>query len=114
MAKFIREFKGNFDEVVEFSKNTVLDNSTSSTLEDEVFYNVNDVKIGVLVFERYSITGGNRLSLTLTIVGFEDEIKLSAITSGGSQGIFLKINTLGEQEFLTEYVGEIVKYIESL
>lgn len=84
MAKFIREFKGNFDEVVEFSKNTVLDNSASSTLEDEVFYNVNDVKIGVLVFERYSITGGNRLSLTLTIVGFEDEIKLSAITSGGS------------------------------
>ncbi|NLW42439.1 MAG: hypothetical protein GXY89_04805 [Tissierellia bacterium] len=113
MAKFIRDFKGNFNEVIEFSKNVILDSSMSSSLEDEVFYNVNNVKIGVMVFERYSITGGNRLSLTLTVVGFEDEIEITAITSGGSQGIFFKINTIGEEEFLTEYAKKLVKYIEN-
>ncbi len=114
MAKLVREFKGNFDEVVDFSKLAILNNSISASLEDEVFYNVNDVRIGVIVFERYSITGGNRLTLTLTVTEYNGEIKLTAITSGGSQGVFMKINTVGEEDFLINYAKELVNYIESL
>ena len=39
--------------------------------------------------------GGNRLSMTLTLVGDGEDLFLSAITSGGSQGMFFKFNTWG-------------------
>ena len=52
------------------------------------------------VYERYSWSGGNRLSMTLTLVGDGEDLFLSAITSGGSQGMFFKFNTWGEEFFL--------------
>ena len=56
------------------------------------------------VFERYSFWGGNRLSLTITL--YQDygdpRIYASAITAGGSQAMFFKMNTLGEEAFLEE------------
>ena len=49
------------------------------------------------------MVGGNRLSLTLTLFQNADSpIRLSAITSGGSQAVFFKVNTLGEETFLDE------------
>ena len=54
----------------------------------------------VRVYERYSMTGGNRLSMTLTLVGDGDKIYLSGITAGGSQGMLFKFNTFGEEAFL--------------
>ncbi len=52
------------------------------------------------VFERYSVMGGNRLSLALTMFQNGDSpIRLSAITAGGSQAVFFKVNTLGEDPF---------------
>ena len=43
---------------------------------------------------------GNRVSLTLTLLSDGNEIHLSGITSGGSQAMFFKINTVGEEAFL--------------
>ena len=49
------------------------------------------------------MVGGNRLSLTLTLFQNADSpIRLSAITAGGSQAVFFKVNTLGEETFLDE------------
>ena len=45
--------------------------------------------------------GNNRVSLSVTLFQNGDEgIHLSAITSGGSQAVFFKINTWGEEAFL--------------
>lgn len=45
--------------------------------------------------------GGNRVSLNVTLFQVGDgPVELSAITSGGSQAMFFKINTLGEEAFL--------------
>ena len=46
------------------------------------------------------MTGGNRLSLTLTLLGQGEDLFLSAIAAGGSQGMFLKLNAFGEEAFL--------------
>ena len=54
----------------------------------------------VRVYERYSWSGGNRLSMTLTLVGDGEKLYLSGITAGGSQGVWLKVNTWGEEAFL--------------
>ena len=58
------------------------------------------VRVAVRVYERYSFGGGNRVSMTLTLAGDGEDLFLSAITAGGSQGMIFKINTLGEESFL--------------
>lgn len=40
------------------------------------------------------------MSMSVTLFQAEDTIKLSAITSGGSQAMFFKMNTFGEETFL--------------
>ncbi len=60
-----------------------------------------DARCSVRVFERYSYAGGNRVSMNVTL--FQNAggpIYLSAITSGGSQAMLFKMNTLGEEAFL--------------
>ena len=52
------------------------------------------------VFERYSYFGNNRVSLSVTLFENGEEVYLSAVTSGGSQAMFFKINTMGEEAFL--------------
>ena len=52
-------------------------------------------------FERYSYFGGNRLSLNLTLFqAGNGPVQLSAITAGGSEAVFFKVNTIGEEAFL--------------
>ncbi len=63
------------------------------------------------MFERYSMAGGNRLSLTIVLYQEEEgPICVTGITAGGSQALFWKINTWGEGSFLdklTELLGRI-------
>ena len=100
MAKYERRLNGNFDEISMKIENEILAASSSATLEDETWFHSSDSRCAVKVFERYSAFGGNRVSLTVTIFEDKDAITVSGITSGGSQAIFLKMNTLGEETFL--------------
>ncbi|MBQ5905147.1 MAG: hypothetical protein IIW88_04700, partial [Clostridia bacterium] len=69
--------------------------------EDSSDFTIGDVRCSVRVFERYSYMGKNRVSLSITLLQVgSNPIQLSAITSGGSQAMLFKINTLGEESFL--------------
>ena len=46
--------------------------------------------------------------MSLTLVGGNGRYYLSVITSGGSQGLFFKINTWGEEAFL-ETIEEVLE-----
>ena len=59
------------------------------------------------MYERYSMAGGNRVSLNVTLVGKGQELFLSGITSGGSRAMFLKLNTWGEETFLEELIRAV-------
>lgn len=75
--------------------------SSTASYEGGSEYVVDGVRCAVRVFERYSMLGGNRVSLNLTLIGREEDLFLSAITSGGSQAVLFKLNTLGEESFLS-------------
>ena len=100
MAKFECTITGDFDQVLDRLHEGVLSGSASASYEDGSDYTAGDVRCAVRVYERYSWSGGNRVSMNLTLVGRGRELFLSAITSGGSQAMFFKINTLGEEAFL--------------
>ena len=100
MAKLEKRIHGNFDTVLAMLDDSILSRSMSATLEDSSDFEADGVRCAVRVYERYSWTGGNRLSMSLTLFGSGSELQLSAITSGGSNAMFFKMNTIGEDAFL--------------
>ena len=101
MAKMERTLHGDFNEILGRIENGIMRGSVSASLEDSSDFSDGSSRCSVRVFERYSALGSNRVSLSVTLFeGRDGTIHLSAITSGGSQAMFFKINTFGEQVFL--------------
>lgn len=108
MAKYEVTLHGNFGNVINTLHNEIMSGSLSASFEDSSSYSVDGVRVEVRVYERYSWSGNNRLSLTITLIGKGTTLKLSAITAGGSSGLFFKVNTWGEEAFLGK-VREVVE-----
>lgn len=101
MAKFETTVRGDFSQVLRKITDGILNGSFTASLEDSSDFRSGDARCSVRVFERYSYMGSNRVSLSVTVFqNGSDPIKISAITSGGSQAMFFKVNTLGEEAFL--------------
>lgn len=100
MAILEKKFRGDFDALLKKVEKAVLDGSASATLEETADYTTPQGRCSVRVFERYSYAGGNRVSMNVTLFQAGEEIHLCAITSGGSQAMFFKVNTWGEETFL--------------
>lgn len=101
MAKLERRVNEDFSRLLQRINDGILNGSVSATLEDTSDFRSGTAKCSVRVYERYSYMGGNRVSMTVTLFQNGDEpVCVSAITSGGSQAMFFKMNTLGEEAFL--------------
>lgn len=102
MAKLERSINENFDQLLLNIESGILNSSMSASLEESSDFRSGSARCSVRVFERYSYTGGNRVSMSVTLFqnGEDDPVQLSAITAGGSQAVFFKINTWGEEAFL--------------
>ncbi len=101
MAKLEQTLYGNFNTILNKIESGIVNGSMSASLEESSDFRSGEARCSVRVFERYSWAGNNRVSLSVTLFQNGDEgIHLSAITSGGSQAVFFKINTWGEEAFL--------------
>ena len=102
MAKLEMTLRGDFYVVLQDITDAILNGSISASQEDSSEIRTQHSRMGVYVFERYSFWGSNRVSLTLTLLqnSGDDLIYASAITAGGSQAIFFKMDTWGEETFL--------------
>ena len=101
MAKLEKRLFGNFDQWIGKIEEGILNGSKSASLEEYSDFKSGEARCSVRVFERYSYAGSNRVSLNVTLFQGEDEkIYISAISTGGSQAMFFKFNTIGEEAFL--------------
>lgn len=110
MAKYEAELTGNFYEILEAVNDAVISNSASATLEDKSDFSFDNAVCAVRVYERYSYSGSNRVSMNITLLNADGRIFITVITSGGSQGMFLKFNTFGESAFLDTIISTIERY----
>ena len=110
MAKYEKRLRGNFDELLDWLHESITKSSISASYEDGSDITIEQVKLATRVYERYSMIGGNRVSLNITLLGNEQELFISAITSGGSKAIFFKINTFGEDAFLELLIKAVETY----
>lgn len=109
MAKYRNRLTGDFNRIRDHIKREILSTSTSASLEEEETIYKGDIKIAVLTFERYSYSGGNRLSLNVVIVGDGTTVDIVGTSTGGSNGLFMKFNTWGEDAFLEKLKQAINK-----
>jgi len=110
MAKYTAQLTGDIKEFSSYLEQQILESSMSASLEDSHWFHAGDVTCVTQVFERYSYAGNNRVSMNVTIVARGSVIDLVGITAGGSQAIFFKINTWGEETFLEKLVEAVENY----
>ena len=110
MAQFTVHLTGRFDDLVGYIEEAAAHGSATASLEGREDLTCGNVRCAVRVFERYSFLGGNRLSLGVTVFGTDGDIQLTAVTSGGSQAMFFKVNTFGEGAFLEKFRAQIDAY----
>ncbi|MBQ3201809.1 MAG: hypothetical protein IJB22_07810 [Clostridia bacterium] len=105
MAKYETRLHGSFDSVLNALHDGIMNASSTASFEDASMCRMGDTRVAVRVYERYSAMGSNRVSMAVTLVGNGEELFLSAITSGGSQAMFFKVNTFGESAFLDTLIA---------
>ena len=110
MAKYETELRGDFNEILYSINEAIMSHSSSATLEDKSDFSTENSICAVRVYERYSYSGGNRVSMNITLLKSDGRIFVTVITSGGSQAMFFKINTLGESSFLDLVTSALNKY----
>lgn len=111
MANYKKTFQGNFDDILAFCNRTLIDGSASLTEEESCDYTIEGCRTAVRVYERYSMIGENRVSMTLVLSGYQNRLHIFIATTGGSQAVFWKINTWGEESFLDTLAGPLDNYI---
>ena len=110
MAKYERSLTGDFDGFLNHLHNAITQGSASASFEDGSDRTFGQTRLAVRVYERYSMAGGNRVSLNISVLGHDNQLFVSAITSGGSQALFFKINTWGESTFLDQCINAVESY----
>ena len=69
MAKLETHLTGPFDTVLDQLHQAILDGSLSASYEDGSDCTLGNARVAVRIYERYSMFGGNRVSMSLTLAG---------------------------------------------
>ncbi len=109
MAKLERTLKCDFDMLLHDIDEGIRE-SISASLEEMTDYDIPGGRVAMRVYERYSYFGGNRVSLTVLAIKQGDTVRVCGASSGGSQGIFFKVNTVGEKSFLGKLSQVLDRY----
>ncbi len=107
MAIYEADVTGTFEEVLTFLSTTIVNGSSTCSLEESTEFQVGDTKVAIHAYERYGWLGDNRVSLHLTVVSDMDATHVTVISTGGSQGMIFKFNTISEDNFLRTVVPAI-------
>jgi hypothetical protein len=110
MARYTDYLVGDIDALVTHLDQAIPGGSISAKQEDGTEHTIGDARMVVRVYERYSAMGGNRVSLTVSILAVGRDLGVTMISSGGSRAVFLKINTLGEDAFLSKGLDALQSY----
>jgi hypothetical protein len=107
MAHYEQVLNGDVDSLIAHLDQAIPAGSVSAKLEDGYDHRIGDARMVVRVYERYSAVGGNRVSLCISVLAVGTQMSVSAITAGGSQAVFFKLNTFGESAFLERAIDAL-------
>ena len=100
MAKFEKTVVGDFNRIVHELDKAIMGSGVSMELVDENTYMTGEIQILVRVYDKYFMRNSSRASLSLTVVGNDDSVYISAIGAGGSQGVIFNFSWGAESELV--------------
>lgn len=107
MAKYEATLVGNYQETVTALHQYIMDSAFSMRLVDDMHTTVGDVKIGMMVYDKFYMRSSGCASLSITVIENGQELHLCAISSGGGAGIFSM--DFGAEENFVSLVKEFVE-----
>ena len=111
MAKFEKKIIGDFHDIVNKLNDKIINSAATMNLVDESNYSIGNANIAVRVYDKYFMRNGNRASLSLTVVGHDSEIFISAVGAGGGQGIFFNFS-LGAEDDMVYVVKSCIENLK--
>lgn len=102
MAEFYRRVSADFDRLLNYLNDGILNGSMTTSLESARDFSAGGSRAAVRVYERYAFMSSNRMSLTLFLFQLSNDIEVYAVGSGGSSAMLFKINTWSETGFADE------------
>ena len=93
---------GSADALVAHLDGAITGSSVSASVEHRAELRAGDARMLLRTYERYSMTGGNRVTLSVSILAVGEQLEVALTTSGGSQAVFFKINIFGEEAFMAK------------
>ena len=111
MATTTRTVVGQLSEVVPFLEAGILSRSRSASAEAAVDLKTSAGGIAVRGYERFSMMGKSRVGMSVTAIQDGPYVHIAGVSLGGSQAMFFKVNTLGEQNFLNTLDAAIDQWI---
>lgn len=99
MAKITMKGKGVMEEVAAKLHQGILDTGMSVELVNESRQIVNDTVVLFRVYDKFFYRANNRVSLSVQIIGYQDEITVIGIGSGGGQGAIFRMDWGAEEDF---------------
>lgn len=108
MAKAYMHGSCGFREAENFLREEIPNCGISCELSDQAYHMIGDIRVSVLVFEKYFMRAGNYASLTLVLSGRDGDIGVDVIGAGGRQGL-LSITTWGTEESFVDSAREVLE-----
>lgn len=95
-----RSLVGSADALANHLDAAIAAGSVSASIEHQDELGIGDARMILRTYERYSMMGDNRVTLSVSILAVGDQMEVALTTSGGSQAVFFKLNTFGESAFM--------------
>ena len=111
MAKYEITVKADLDELVRYIDRSLAEQSTTLSTEEQCEYTADGVRIKVMGYERFAYSGSSRVGMTVTYVASGELVRVIGIAVGGSQAMFMKINTWSESNFLDTLIYAVKRFI---
>ncbi len=109
MAKYEKTVYGDFKTIVNKLDDEIVNSGISMQLVDTSYFETGDTNVKVLIYDKYFMRNSSRASLSVTVVGSDDTIFISAIGSGGGQGAFFNFSWGAEEDILRSVEDCITK-----
>ena len=101
---------GSADALAEHLDERITSGSVSASIEHGGELSLGDARMILRTYERYSMMGGNRVTLSVSILAVGDQMGVALTTSGGSEAVFFKVNTFGEEAFMDKGIEAIESF----
>lgn len=105
-----RSLTGSADALAAHLDAAIARGSVSASVEHRDERRIGGARMILRTYERYSATGGNRLTLSVSILEADGRMEVALTTSGGSQAVFWKINTFGEGAFMDKAMAALDEF----